>query len=145
MPDKPKRMYDLIDTTADIGVKAYGKDLCELFESCALAMFDIISDTKKIDGKGEMEIKLAVDELDQLLVDFLNNLLYFKDTDNFVFASCKVKKISKKNGKWLLDATMSGEVFQKGKHVVGKDVKAATYHRLEINEKEGYATVIFDI
>jgi SHS2 domain-containing protein len=141
----PAKRYDLIDTTADIGIRAYGKSLPDIFESCAVAMFDITSDICKVESRAEIFIKLDAPELDMLLVDFLNKFLYYKDTQNFVFASCSVTEIKKEGGKYMLCATARGEVFEAGKHVAGKDVKAATYHRLEINEKDGYATVIFDI
>lgn len=140
-----KKRYEIIETTADIGIKSYGKTLSEIFESCALGMFNIISQTKQVECKGELDISIEAPDLEQLLVDFLNLLLYYKDIQNLVFKSCIVKNVTKGKEKYSMRTLVCGEVFQNVKHIVDKDIKAATYHMLEINEKDGYATVIFDI
>ena len=71
------KKYTLIDHTADIGIKAYGKSLSEAFENAAKGMFDIITDNSDIDSVGQYDIELSADDLEQLLVDFLSDLLYF--------------------------------------------------------------------
>lgn len=138
------KKYEIIEHTADIGLKAFGKNLNEIFENAALGMFNIISDTKKIEAIGEYKVILKTGELDQMLVDWLSQLLFLQDVQNSLFGKFEVQ-IEKSNEEYRLDANVYGEKFNPNKHPVGKEIKAVTYHLLEVNEKKGYAKVLFDI
>ena len=70
------KTYELIDHTADVGIKAYGKTLSEAFENAAKGMFDIITDSSEIESIGQYNIELEAPDLEQLLVDWLSELLY---------------------------------------------------------------------
>ena len=70
------KTYELIDHTADIGLKAYGKTLSEAYENAAKGMFDIITDSSEIESVGQYDIRLEAPDLGQLLVDFLSELLF---------------------------------------------------------------------
>ncbi|GAG16189.1 unnamed protein product, partial [marine sediment metagenome] len=52
------KRYEVIDHTADIGIKTYGKDLKELFVNAAYGMFDILADLKNVRAKEQLAIKL---------------------------------------------------------------------------------------
>ena len=137
------RKYEIIDHTADIGIKAYGENLAESFENAAKAMFDIITDKSKIDSIGEYEIKLEAPDLEQLLVDWLSELLFLNTAENLVFGVFKIK-IDKKN--FYLNAKIFGEKFNRSKHRIGIEIKAVTYHMLKVkNEYPFIAQVLFDI
>ena len=71
-----KKPYELIDHTADIAIKAYGKSLSEAFENAAKAMFDIITDSSEIESVGQYDVELEAPDLEQLLVDWLSELLF---------------------------------------------------------------------
>jgi len=77
--------YEIIEHTADIGIKAFGKTLSETFENAAKGMFDIITDKSEIESTGQYEIKLDAPELEQLLVDWLSELLFLNASQNLVF------------------------------------------------------------
>lgn len=137
------KTYELIDHTADVGVKAYGKNLSEAFENAAKAMFDIITDKSYIESVGEYDIKLEAPDLEQLLVDFLSKLLFLNSAQNLVFGFFKVELDEKKN---TLFAHVFGEKYNISKHKIGSEIKAVTYHMLEVNNKKPYyVQVIFDI
>jgi SHS2 domain-containing protein len=136
------KKYSFIEHTADIGIRAYGKSLEECFENAALAMFNIISDTKKISSIGEYELRIKAESIEQLLIDWLSRLLWLYDTNNFLFSKFEVE-LDEKN--YSLSARIGGEVFNSKKHPRGKDIKAVTYHMLVVNKKEGYVQVLFDI
>lgn len=137
------KKYELIDHTADVGVKAYGKTLSEAFENAAKAMFDIITDNSEIENTGQYDIELSADDLEQLLVDFLSELLYLFDAKNLVFGFFKVD-IDEKEKK--LKAKIFGEKFDLSKHKIGSEIKAVTYHMLEIKKnKKTSVQVLFDI
>ena len=137
------KKYELIDHTADIGVKSYGKTLSEAFENAAKAMFDIITDNSEIESVGQYNIELESTDLEQLVVDFLSELLYLNSAKNLVFGFFKVE-LDEKNSK--LSAVICGEKFNLSKHKIGAEIKAVTYHILEVKSKKPYRVqVLFDI
>ncbi|MDI6855629.1 MAG: archease [Candidatus Thermoplasmatota archaeon] len=136
------KKYSFIEHTADIAIRAYGKNLDQCFENAAFAMFDIISDTKKVKTTGEYKIELKAESLEQLLVDWLSKLLYLHDSNNFLFGKFRVALDKERKN---LRAQVWGEKFDRNRHFVGKEIKAVTYHMLEVNEKDCYVQVLFDI
>jgi len=135
--------YDLIDHTADVGVKAYGKNLSECFENAAQGMFDIITNKSHVESIGQYNISLEAPDLEQLLVDWLSELLFLNSARNLVFGFFKVDLDEKKKS---LTATVFGEKYDISKHKIGTEIKAVTYHMLEVNKKKPfYVQVLFDI
>ncbi len=135
--------YELIDHTADVGVKAYGETLDQAFENAATAMFDIITDNSERDSVGQYDIELRAPDLEQLLVDWLSELLFLHGAKNLVFGFFKVT-IDKKNNH--LKAHVFGEPFTGSKHKIGSEIKAVTYHMLKVSKKRPYIVqVLFDI
>ena len=137
------KMYELIDHTADVGVKAYGKTLSEAFENAAKGMFDIITDSSEIESIGQYDIELEAPDLEQLLVDWLSELLFLNSAKNLVFGFFKID-LDEKNKK--LTAKVFGEKFDLSKHKIGAEIKAVTYHMLEVKKKKPFhVQVLFDI
>jgi SHS2 domain-containing protein len=137
------KKYEIIEHTADIGIKAFGKNLAESFENAAVAMFDLITDNSIIDNVGEYNIKIQAPDLEQLLVDWLSDLLFLNSAKNIVFGFFKIQIDEKNNS---LNAKIFGEKFNLSKHKIGLEIKAVTYHMLKVNNKCPFFTqVIFDI
>jgi SHS2 domain-containing protein len=133
--------YELIEHTADVGVKAYGKTVAEAFEHAAEAMFDIITDESTIDSIGEYDILLEAPDLEQLLVDWLSKLLFLNDAEDLVFGKFEVTITGTR-----LSARVLGEKYNTKKHRMGVEIKAVTYHILQVNEKDPiFVQVLFDI
>jgi len=137
------KTYELIDHTADVGIKAYGANVSEAFEHAAKGMFDIITDKSEIENTGQYEIILEAPDLEQLLVDWLSELLFLNSANNLVFGFFKVELDEKKK---QLNARVFGEKFNLSKHKIGSEIKAVTYHMLEVRKKKPYyVQVLFDI
>lgn len=137
------KTFELIDHTADVGVKAYGKTLSEAFENAAKGMFAIITDNSEIESVGQYDIELEAPDLEQLLVDWLSELLYLNSARNQVFGFFKIE-LDEKNKK--LNAKVFGEKFDFSKHKIGAEIKAVTYHMLEVKDKKPFhVQVLFDI
>ena len=137
------KKYELIEHTADVAIKAYGKNLSEAFENAAKGMFDIITDNSEVESTGKYEIKLEASDLEQLLVDWLSELLFLNTSQNLVFGFFKIN-LDGKNRK--LSANVFGEKYNISKHKMGVEIKAVTYHMLEVKKKKPfYVTVLFDI
>jgi len=139
------KKFEFLDiTTADTAFAAYGKDLNEVFANAALAMFEIMVNTKQIKPKIKKTVKVKNDDLKGLLFAWLNELLVFYGSDNLAFSKFEVKVDEEK---MELKAVCYGEKIDVKKHEVRTEVKAATYHKMEIKKLNGEwkAKVIVDI
>jgi len=137
--------FEFIDiTTADVAFVAYGKNLNELFSNAALAIFEIMINTKQIKPKVKKKVRTSGNDLESLMFNWLNALLVYVDGNNLAFNKFKVKVNEKRLS---LTAECRGERMDSKKHETRTAVKAATYHKLEVNKEKNYwkAKVIVDI
>lgn len=132
--------YRLLEHTADAMVEAYGQTLGERFASAAYALFDQVTDVTKVSPKGEVRIELKADGREQLLVDFLQELLFMHDTEGLVFGEFEVET----DGRALV-AVARGEAFDEQRHPKRSVVKGITYHGLVFDDARGTVTVLFDV
>jgi len=127
---------------ADIAIEAYGKDLNELFENSALAIFEESSNIKKINEKEKKTIKLKAKNVEDLLFDFLSEILFLKDAFSIIFKK-SIIKINQKNKKYILNANLSGEKIDRKKHELRNDIKAITLHMFKVEKtKQGYKSLV---
>jgi SHS2 domain-containing protein len=136
--------YELIEHTADIGIRVKAKGLAEIFKNAALAMFDIIAEEKSqvTSHKSQViRIKQKADNLDELFINWLNELLSLSATEELIFLDFKIDKIDDKN----IQAKAFGQDMKN--YRVNSEIKAATYHQLKLEETNGgwTAEVIFDV
>lgn len=141
--NKNSRKFVVVEHTADIGLTAYGKTLNELFENSAYGMFSQITDIEKVKPKDKVEVQVEGYDKESLLVNWLNELIYFLTTKKMLFSQFKIKKIRDNS----LSAEIRGQKIDCKKHLCHLEIKAATYHNLKISKtKEGYqTTIIFDV
>jgi SHS2 domain-containing protein len=133
--------------TADIAFEATGRDLPELFTSAADATMNVmIENLDTIEPRKTRRIALQNDEIDMLLFDFLQELIYLKDAERLLLRIRDVQ-IEEKEGAYSLEATTAGEPVDAGRHQQRADVKAVTLHdfRVEKTEGEWKAAAILDI
>jgi len=138
--------FEIIDHTADIGLIAYGKNKEEVFINAAKGMFEIISGgTKNLKENFYDKIKLEADNLEGLLFAWLNELLYIGETKLIILNKFKIKELSD----FQIKAEVEGKKINPPSVKIEKEIKAATYHHLEIkkDEESGLwrAQIIFDI
>lgn len=137
------KRFEILDHTADIGLVVYGENLKALFENAGEAFFHLITDLRKVRRRTERRINLGGESLDRLMVDWLSELLYLHDVENLLFKGFNVESV----GEDGLRAIVKGEPFQEGVHVIKTEVKAVTYHQIEVRQENGRwrAQVIFDL
>ena len=135
--------FEYFDHTADMGMRAYGKDLAELFTSSALGMFSLIVPLEKFKAQDALDILLEAPNVEELLWKWLRELHYLFCTQKLVFKEFEFKEMNEK----LVWATCSGEYFDPEKHSSEREVKAVTHHGFNVvKEANGWkAEVIFDI
>ena len=129
--------FRYLDHTADLEFIAYGKSPNECFENAGCALFSAILGVGKeeileMSGKEVKEIELEASELEILLHDWLAELLFLFDVDRMVFTYFRVG-ISH-NGGYKLTASANYESFDPDRHHIQTEVKAVTYHNMEVKQ-----------
>ena len=133
--------------TADIAFEATGRDLPELFASAADATMNVmIENLDTIEPRETRRIELKNDEIDMLLFDFLQELIFFKDAERLLLRVREIR-IDKKDGVYSLSVTTMGEPLDARRHQQRADVKAVTLHGFRVEKIEGAwkAAAILDI
>lgn len=124
--------YELVDHTADIGVRAWGATPEQVFEEAARALFSLVCDPREVDERESVEITLEAERMDLLLAAWLNELLYIFEARKLVLTQFEVQGLSEHS----LRARVTGEPLDLRRHVLCGGVKAATLHELAL-EKRG--------
>ncbi len=138
----PRRPFEEFDHTADVGIIARGRTKEELFEHAAAGMLQFLIDPEQGDAREWREVVVEADDLEGLLVAWLNKLLVLLNADGFLPVRWKIRKLTDQQ----LRAEVGGEPVDPARHRFHLDVKAATYHQLQIRKnQEWQARVIFDV
>ena len=74
--------FDVIDHTADIGIVAYGASPTEVLVNAAIGMFSLITDLDQVGTSHRQNISLVGEDYEELLITWLNELLYYFDAEN---------------------------------------------------------------
>lgn len=141
--------YEFLEDVAiaDIAFRAWGKDLEEVFKAAGDATINVmIEDLDSIELKETRTFSLENDELDMLLFNFLQELVYYKDSEQLLLRAQQVE-ISETDGLHQLNAVTTGEAIDRDRHEQRVDVKAVTLHRFQLEKTDdGWtAMVILDI
>ncbi len=135
--------HELLDHTAEIGLRAEADTLAGVFEELCSGLFSLVTNPPAVRTERTWEVELTAPDLVALAVEWLNELLYLHDRDGMVAASCEVLEVSPTH----LRARVHGEAFDPERHPRGIEVKAATYHQARV-EQEGdrwVAVVYLDV
>ena len=140
------KKYKFLEHTADVMFEAHGDSLEDLFTSSALATEEIMVNLESLSIDEEYYITIESETIENLLYDFLSELIFIKDTENLLFKNFKII-ILNKNGKYELSATCEGEKLNPKKHNLGADAKAVTKHQFSVEKKNNkwHSKVIVDI
>jgi protein archease len=135
--------YELIDHTADIGIRVTEPTIKALFQTAALAMFKQITDTSKLSGTHTKEIHVKGIDQSDLLINWLRELLWCWTIDNCLVREITINSINNDH----LSATISYDEFNPKTHEILKDIKAVTYHgaSVDLTDDGWQATIIFDV
>ena len=137
------RDFEVLEHPADIGFRAFGGTLPELFAHSALAMLSIAADPAAALPKGEYPLAVESGDRESLLVDWLNEVLYWFDGKRVTFRDFRVTQFRET----AIEAVGMGEPRDPLRHRARLIVKAVTYHQLKIERRGGLwvAEVYLDI
>ena len=132
--------YILIDHTADLMVKAFGDTLEQCFANAAYALFDQTVDLSNIGTGEETDIRVSGIDDEDRLYSFLSEMLFIEDADNLILKEFDVSF----DGEDVV-CHARGETLNKSRHRVKSEIKAITYHMMEIDRDTPSVTVLFDV
>jgi len=137
--------YTFFDHTADIGVEVTGRTRKELFVNAAKALFNVMIESKTGGATAKRQKKITVEGTDvaDLLINFLRELLYLFNGEQFITGGCDIIQFTNKK----LQARLTGESFNSKKHLIKTEIKAVTYSGAKVEKlKTGWkARIIFDV
>jgi SHS2 domain-containing protein len=164
-------MYEVFDHTADLGLRIRAPDLASLFAEAGKALFSVIVENlEAVELREVRKIHLQSENLEYLLFDWLDQLLYLFDAQKLVLADFRTEVLTgeqeeqitegqagkssrsfsetgNSSSRWELKAEVRGEILDRERHILDHEVKAITYHGLKVEKTvEGWlAEVIVDI
>ena len=135
--------FETFDHTADIGIRAWGNELAQVFEEAARALFSVMAELNTISVRQKLKLRLHAESDEELFLAWLKELLFIFETKHLLFSDFKVLDL--KSG--TLVAEVGGELIDPTKHLLGREVKAVTLHqfRLARDKARYFAEVILDI
>jgi SHS2 domain-containing protein len=135
--------YELLEHTADIKIRVTAGDLKDLFINSAAAIFDIIAERNnpKATPQTKITLKQTADTLEELFINWLNELISLSAVKELIFTDFKIKKLDEHS----LQAEAIGESIKNYK--INSEIKAATYHELKLTKIDSgwQAEVILDV
>ena len=136
-------MFEILEHTADIGFRATGKSAAELFENAALALESIAVDMGRVEGRIAYPVAAAGEDYDSLLVNWLNEVLYYIDGERIVMSRFQIEQIQADK----VVAQSWGEPRDPARHRPKLVIKGVTYHQLKVWQEAGVwrAEVFLDI
>ncbi|MFX1282639.1 MAG: archease [Promethearchaeota archaeon] len=135
--------YEYFEHQADIGIRGRGKTLAEAFEQAALAMFEIMVETKDLQVTEPKLVEIEGSDLNDLLIAWLSELLFLKDVEGKMFSRFEINSMSENR----IIAQIYGETIDPSRHKLKLEVKAATYTQLKIekNNENWIAQCLVDV
>jgi tRNA nucleotidyltransferase (CCA-adding enzyme) len=116
---------------ADMGVRGIGKTKNEAFEEAAKALTALATDLEQVSPKEKVEVSLSAPDDEQLLVEWLDALVYEMATRRFLFSRFEARIEGQK-----LEGAFWGEPFDESRHTVGVEVKGPTFTELHVGVRD---------
>lgn len=143
LPKTPMKNYQVLEHTADIGIRVKASSLEGLFKNAGLAITDISAEKQKTQypQKHKIVITQKADNLEELFINWLNELLSVSSAEALIFEDIQISQITEN----FIDAIAVGCDIRNYK--VNVEIKAATYHQLKVRKSGSLwqAEVIFDL
>jgi len=135
--------YKQVFHTADLGIQLTSDTLPGIYINSARALTDLIAGIKNIRPLSESEITVEGIDSDDLLIRWLNELIYIYDTERKIFSDFKITDLTDTK----LHCKVKGEIYNPNEHIIKNDIKAATYYNASIERTEARfkVTIIFDV
>ena len=125
--------YRLLEHTADMGVEGEAETLAALFQLMAQGVMKIVTDCPDILATQRIALQIEGADIEDLLVGWLSEVLYLLEGREFLAADFQIDKIEDNH----LEAAVYGELYDKNRHYLLREVKAVTYHQIKVKLVDG--------
>ena len=133
-------MFEILEHTADIGFRARGATVEELFQEAAAALVSVILDAEQIEPRIGYPLAASGDDRESLLVNFLSEVLYLVDGERIAPRRFLIETLEDT----CVAGLASGEPIDPARHRSKVIVKGVTYHQLRIwRDRDGWAAEVF--
>jgi SHS2 domain-containing protein len=141
-PTKIDVGWTLLEHTADIRMAVHGSSVGELFLNAARGFTSLLKREFRGLTDTDLEFRLEADNIEELLVDWLRELLFHHETRGFILVSADIEELSDTKLRAKLGGRTRGP-----KEEPEIEIKAVTYHQLSVHKNNtGYdVTIVFDI
>ncbi len=135
--------YQVLDHTADLGIDITGSTLKSVYAGAAKALFSVLSDLSAVRANEMMELSVEGLDREDLLVNFLRELLNLWNRNRFLVKSCQILSLAPRR----LTARLFGEPYDPVVHRIRREIKAVTYHDVAlVPTKRGWkGTFVLDV
>ncbi len=135
--------YEFFEHTADVGLRAYGSSLTELFTHAAQGMAALLVERNQAGSRDTRALALQADSVDALLRAWLKELLFWFQTERFVASVYHIDRITLTE----IRARVHGGTFNPDRDAPGTEIKGLTFHQFRVNHvRDGWeAELIFDV
>ncbi len=136
-----------IDHTGDVGLRITADTVPQLFERAATGMFSVLTDLNAVHPTDATAVSVEGRDREALMVRWLSDLNYHHTVHNRLFCAFSVDDIAPTADGLRLSATATGEALDPARHTVHTEIKAITFHGMEIRKTaDGWTVqVIFDM
>jgi len=133
-----KKKYEILDHPADLKIRAYGKNLEELFNNILAAMKDGTR-PELLREKIKTPVKIKSENLENLIFDFLAEVIYEMDLNDSLYQKVEIKKLTEKE----LVGEISGQKVKR----FTTEIKGVTWYDFSLKKENNEFTliVVFDI
>ncbi len=135
--------YELIDHTADFGIRVFSADVQTLFADAARALSDVITEPGRVEGENNIDICVSGEDWPDLMVNWLREILYLWAGKQQLLKAVTILSLSE----YSLRATLKTDTYDPERHIIKNEIKAVTYHQIQVHKAaEGWeAEIIFDV
>jgi SHS2 domain-containing protein len=139
--------FHFIEHTADVAVEIQSDSLKDLFTIAGTAWRQIVFGPSEIRPSSVRNFETEAESCEELLVEFLSELNYIWTIKRWIAGKVEEVIFREKPGIIRLNAQLSGEAYEPDRHIVEVEIKAVTFHQMDIKFEEGQYTtkVVFDI
>ena len=143
MGNRMSEKYQLINHTADFGIRVFGSDAKALFCNAAWALFDVLTETEALTGNDSCVITVSGDDWSDLMINWLREVLFMWNGREKLVKSVQILSLSEKK----ISAKIFFDAYIPDRHIIKTEIKAVTYHQVYVDsDPSGWeAGVIFDI
>lgn len=135
--------WEELDHPADVRLRIRGQNMTELLENAARGMIQVFLDPDTVEDRDSFSVEAEGEDAESLLINWLQEILFTFDAERF--APCKVEIAALEEGRVV--GRLGGEEFDPERHGTRTEIKAVTWHDLDLRESEAglEVTILFDV